>query len=65
MLNDVNNIRNNIKLQLDNPKVKMCECCGKRFEIKSKTYEPKYCNRCVKKIEKEKTKERVKKFRNV
>lgn len=32
--------------------------CGKRFEIKSKTCEPKYCNKCSKEINKKKTLER-------
>ncbi|MEX0084154.1 hypothetical protein AB2T90_17145 [Clostridium butyricum] len=61
----INNINKNVKLSLEDSNVKMCECCGKRFKIKSKTYEPKYCEKCAKKIEKEKTKERVRKFRNM
>lgn len=26
---------------------KMCECCGKLFKVKSKTYPPKYCKTCA------------------
>ena len=26
---------------------KMCECCGKLFKVKSKTYPPKYCKSCA------------------
>ena len=37
-------------------KYKVCEVCGKRFEIKSKTYKPKYCNVCAKTIKLEQNK---------
>jgi hypothetical protein len=29
------------------PGWKMCECCGKLFKVKSKTYPPKYCKMCA------------------
>ena len=60
----INNINNNLKNKsLDNG-WKICERCGKRFKIKSKTYEAQYCEECAREIKKEKTKERVKKFRS-
>lgn len=47
----INNINNNLVLSLENPKVKMCECCGKRFEMKGKNNI--YCEKCSKEKEKE------------
>ena len=59
----INNIRNNIKLQLDNPKVKMCECCGKRFELKTNNSPQIYCNKCSKKIKASQNKKSYEKLR--
>lgn len=33
-----------------NQKIKECQECGKSFLFKSKTYSPKYCETCAKKI---------------
>lgn len=59
----INNINNNLRLSLVNNRAKMCECCGKRFELKKPNSPQIYCSSCAKKIEKEKTKERVRNFR--
>jgi len=58
----INNLNNNLELSLNDETVEMCDCCGKRFEKKSNN--AKYCYKCAKDIEKELTKERVRKFRN-
>lgn len=58
-----NNLKNNIKQPLG--KYKMCEVCGKRFEITNiKNTSQIYCKKCSKEKEKSKTLERVCKFRN-
>lgn len=61
----INNIKHNLRYSLEDRDVKMCECCGNRFKLKSLNSPKVHCDKCSKKIEKEKTKERVKKFRNM
>ena len=54
----LNNLTKKLKdKSLDNG-WKMCEVCGKRFEIKSKTKIPKYCNSCAIKVDNMKRNER-------
>ena len=60
----VKNLRNNLKNKsLENGKYKMCTCCGKRFKLKSANSKQIYCEKCGKKINKEKTKINMKKIR--
>ena len=59
----INNINNNLKLSIDDKMVNMCECCGKRFKLKSVNSRQKYCDECATKIDKEKAKVRMKKIR--
>lgn len=57
------NLKNNIKNSLDNGYI-MCEKCGKRVKLNGvKDTSKKYCDSCSKEIQKELTRERVKKFR--
>ena len=55
------NIKNTLKLSLEDKKVKMCECCGKRFKIK--TNNQIWCNKCANKIKKENDKIRIRSIR--
>lgn len=48
----IDNINYNLKLSLLDKTVKMCECCGKRFKLKTVNSNQKYCNKCAKKIHK-------------
>ncbi|HBJ1650346.1 TPA: hypothetical protein LA460_000250 [Clostridium botulinum] len=56
----IDNLKSVLRLSLEDKNVKMCECCGKRFKIESKTYEPKYCSKCAKKIKNEQNKKYLK-----
>ena len=59
----INNIYNNLKNKsLDNG-WRMCECCGKRFEIKGN--KQIYCEKCARTIKKEMNKNNMKKYRSV
>lgn len=55
----INNLNNNLELSMDNKMVKMCSVCGKRFKIKSVNSKQEYCNKCGKKIDREKAKIRM------
>lgn len=61
----INNIYNNLKNKsLDNG-WRMCDFCGKRFEIKNKKNTAQiYCSVCSKKIERENKKNRNKIYYN-
>lgn len=61
----INNINNNLKNKsLDNG-WRICECCGKRFEISNiKNTSQIYCNKCSEEREKEKKKIRNKNYYN-
>lgn len=58
----INNINKNIKLSIDNKKVKMCEECGKRVE--NTNGKILYCRKCAEKIKKENDKARMREIRN-
>jgi hypothetical protein len=44
----INNINSNLRYSLEDKDVKMCECCGNRFKLKSN--KQIYCDKCAKKI---------------
>ena len=46
----INNLNNNLELSLNDKKVKMCECCGKRFMLKTINSNAKHCKECARKI---------------
>lgn len=54
----INNLNNNLELSLNNENVIMCECCGKRFRLKTPNSNQKYCDRCGKEINKQNALER-------
>lgn len=49
----INNINKNLDLSLDDETVNMCECCGKRFKLKTSNSNKKYCDKCGKEINKQ------------
>jgi hypothetical protein len=49
----INNIKNNLKLSLEDSNVVMCECCGKRIKLKTTNSNKKYCDKCAKQINKD------------
>jgi F0F1-type ATP synthase delta subunit len=59
----INNLNINLELSLDNENVIMCECCGKRFKLKTPNSPQKYCDKCAKEIKKEMNKQNMKKYR--
>ena len=60
---DVNCSRGNLQNNIPS-NTKLCEVCGERFEFEHKVGKPEiYCPKCKKAIELEKTRNRVKKYR--
>ena len=57
-----NVIYSNIERNLKGTRI--CKCCGNRYTIKEKDFSGNNCDDCKKKIEKEKTRLRVLKYRN-
>lgn len=56
----INNINSNLRYSLEDKDVKMCECCGNRFKIKSN--KQIYCDKCAKKM---KLKQNKKSYYNI
>lgn len=55
------NMRKNIKNPIEHGIYRMCETCGTRFRLKAPNSNQMYCNKCIKKMEKEKYKKYNKK----
>jgi len=56
----VENLKQNIEKSYSN--TIQCTCCGKRIKKKNNN-RVKYCDKCAEDMKKEKSKERVKKYR--